>query len=83
MENITKTTASILVAIAVIVLLLPLVLAVAAYVGWFYGIILSWLAGGILADTFGIERSVIPGIIAWIFVSAMILRTWITAKRGE
>jgi hypothetical protein len=57
----------------VIVAMVPVLMTAAAYIGYFYGIILSWLAGGILSGWFGIESQIIPKVIAWVSVVAVIL----------
>lgn len=67
--------------VILVIALVPLALAAAGYVGYFFGILLSWMAGGMLADTFGIDRKLIPNIIAWLFVAGVILRP--AAGRSE
>lgn len=55
--------------ILVVIALLPILLTILAYFGYFYGIILSWMAGGVLSGSgFFIDSHEIPKVIAWGFV---------------
>ena len=56
-----------------VVFLTPLFLAAVAYVGYFYGIIVMWLAGGVLTGVFGLTEGDIPVVLAWTFVVGSIL----------
>ena len=56
-----------------VVFLTPLFLAAAAYVGYFYGIIVMWLAGGVLTGVFGLSEGDIPTVLAWTFVVGSVI----------
>jgi hypothetical protein len=65
-------------------LLIPLLLTVLAYVGYFYGIILSWLAGGILAGSgFVIDSYHIPNVLAWGFVGIGAVTLFLVMFAGD
>lgn len=68
--------------IALIVMLVPLLIVAAAYVGYFYGILVTWMAGGILSGVFGINSEDIPKVFAWLFVLALLVRN-VVSKRNE
>lgn len=69
----SKVIGNILGVIIAVIILLPLVLAASAYIGYFIGILVMWLAGGVLTDLLGINANDIPAVMAWLFVIGAIL----------
>ena len=59
--------------VLLVIFLTPLFLAAAAYVGYFYGIIVMWLAGGVLTGVLGLSEGDIPTVLAWTFVVGSII----------
>lgn len=70
--KIVKDMALIVVMVLVVILLVPAALALSAYIGYFFGIILAWLASYVLA-TSGVTFELIPTITAWLFVASAII----------
>lgn len=58
--------------VLLIVFLVPLIIAAVAYVGYFFGLIVAFLASGVLSTT-GITENNIPVVIAWLFVASSII----------
>ncbi|SET42586.1 hypothetical protein SAMN05216389_11128 [Oceanobacillus limi] len=55
--------------VLLVVFLVPLVLTALAYIGYFFGLIIAFLAGGVLTGVFPItSATTIPYVIAWLFV---------------
>lgn len=66
-----------------VVILTPVLLAVLAYIGYFCGIILMWLAGGVLADGLSLSEGGIPALLAWLFVIGYILAVGGASAKNE
>ncbi|HAM79628.1 hypothetical protein [Ornithinibacillus bavariensis] len=62
-----------------VVFLVPIIITIAAYVGYFFGLIVSVFAGGILTGVLPITTGAIPHITAWLFVFGLI----VTYRRGS
>ena len=71
--DILKVGGAVIGAVLAVVFLTPLFLAAAAYVGYFYGIIVMWLAGGVLTGVLGLTEGDIPVVLAWTFVVGSII----------
>lgn len=68
--------------VIVVLFAVPALLTVIAYVGYFFGIILAWLASYVLVGG-GISFETIPVVIAWLFVAGSIISLGSTAKSGD
>lgn len=59
--------------VVAILLAVPVVMAFVAYVGYYYGTILSVLTFGLLGDSFGLGIKEVATITAWVFIVAFLL----------
>lgn len=61
-------------------IMLPIVVAFSASVGYLTGMIAAWAVGGLLTGILGITAGNLPVIFAWLFVISAILGTPKAAK---
>lgn len=66
--NVLTDAIKIALAAIFLVFITPVILVIAAYVGYFFGLIVAFLAGGVLTGVLPISTGAIPYIFAWIFV---------------
>lgn len=82
MKDLLKLFVSAMLVALLVVVAVPAVIAVSAYIGYFFGIIVMWLAHGILTDI-GIAERTIPSVMAWLFVLGSIISTINLATRSD
>lgn len=80
--NVLIDAIKIIAMVVAVLLIVPAALAFVAYVGYFFGIVLAYLASYVLVGG-GVSFETIPVIIAWLFVASSIISLGSTAKSGD